>query len=379
MTSVYVFSSVYVYVNTLRKVNTLKENKILQELKGKFAETIKIPGLRLQNCSDESDSNYYDVVLELSYGNKSIKLMCLIKSIVRTITIEHAIRQLENIPLKGNKYKFCLVVPYLSKKFRALCREKEIAYIDLSGNIFINIPGVLYVEKGGEANKHKELTKQTGLFSDKKSFVIRYLFENPKKYCGVREIASACSINPGGVSTVINALEKMGYITRNSEGKSKLLRWRELLADWASFYKLKKRKEFSFYWHKKSLEQMINVFARRDFLNDPKITLTLHAGAFLVDSHTNYQGLHAYVSTESDIFYWQKELNLAHVKQGGNVFLQVPYYRHSVNYGSKKIDGVHIVSPIQLYLDLINFPVRGEEQAEHILTNIIEPSIEGGK
>ena len=354
----------------------MNENEILKELKENFSKITKVPELKLQKSSNAFSYNNHDVVLELSYGNKPIKLVCVIKSLVRTITIENAIRQIEKLPRRRGIYKNCLIAPFLSETFRTLCRKNDISYIDLSGNISINIPGILYIERVGEANKYKETTKSTGFFSDKKSFTIRYLFENPGKYCGVREIASACSINPGGVSQTFNSLEKMGYIIRDSEGRGKILRWKELLDDWVAFCKLKKQKVYSFYWHKKSLEQMIDTLAKSDFPKDSKIALTAHAGALLVAPHTNYQGLHAYVSSESDIDYWERTLNLDRTKQGANVFLQIPYYKHSVYFRLKKIRGVFVVSPIQLYLDLINFPVRGEEQAEHLLRNVIQPQLD---
>lgn len=353
----------------------MRERTILEELKENFSTIAKVPGLRLKDSATNFSSNYQDVGLELSYAKKTFKLACYVINNVRTITIENAIRQIKNLPESRRKFKHCLIAPYLSNNFRELCRKNEIGYIDLSGNIFICVPDILYLEVGGKPNKYKESTNSTGLFSDKKSFTIRYLFENPGKYCGVREIASACSINPGGVSTTLKTLENIGYIVRNFEGKGKLLRWKELLSDWASFYKLKKQKEFSFYWHNNSLEQMIRIIANKKSKKKSQIALTLHAGAFLVDPYTNYQKLHAYVPGHSDIVYWKKELNLEEVDEGANCFLRIPYYRHSVFFGSQKIKGVYVVSPIQLYLDLINFPVRGEEQAEHLLNNIIEPSI----
>jgi hypothetical protein len=44
----------------------------------------------------------------------------------------------------------------------------------------------------------------------------------------------------------------------------------------------------------------------------------------------------------------------------------MPYYKHSVFYDSREIEGLWVVSDIQLYLDLYRHPVRGREQAEHL-------------
>jgi hypothetical protein len=59
-------------------------------------------------------------------------------------------------------------------------------------------------------------------------------------------------------------------------------------------------------------------------------------------------------------------LELEDVQQGENVVLMLPYYKNSVFYGRQKAKDLWVVSDIQLYLDLHNYPIRGLEQAEHL-------------
>jgi len=293
---------------------------------------------------------------------------------VRSITLENFFKLMDS--WSNEAYKPCLIVPYLPDFFRQYCRKKDISYIDLSGNLFIRIPGLLHIERDGHPNRYKESTKTTGSFSDKKSLIIRYLIEHAETYSGVREIATACNINPGGVSHTLYFLEQSGYITRNAEGHGRLLKWKELLADWVSFYRLKKQNEHSFYWHKGSLNDMIKALADIKQHSDKAIALTIHAAASLIAPHTNYQGLHAYVMNELDIEYWTKLLKLVPAEKGGNVFLRIPRYKYSTFYGLRKIQGINVVSDIQLYLDLSCFPVRGQEQADYLMRKKIQPVIE---
>ena len=44
-----------------------------------------------------------------------------------------------------------------------------------------------------------------------------------------------------------------------------------------------------------------------------------------------------------------------------------------VYYGAKDIDGVRVVSPVQVYLDLRGFRGRGEEAAVKLLDEVIRP------
>ena len=86
--------------------------------------------------------------------------------------------------------------------------------------------------------------------------------------------------------------------------------------------------------------------------------------------------MHIYAKGAREIELLEKGMNLKPVEQGGNLVIMRPYYRNSVFYGSQLVDGLRIVSDIQLYLDLYGYPLRGLEQAEHLLEKRIRPVLE---
>jgi hypothetical protein len=45
-----------------------------------------------------------------------------------------------------------------------------------------------------------------------------------------------------------------------------------------------------------------------------------------------------------------------------------------VFFAAEEIDKITIVSPVQLYLDLNNYPGRGKEAADAILDEVIRPT-----
>jgi len=63
-------------------------------------------------------------------------------------------------------------------------------------------------------------------------------------------------------------------------------------------------------------------------------------------------------------------------KQGANLILLLPYYKNSVFYSRRKVEGIW-VSDIQLYLDLYHYPLRGLEQAEHLYGKRLRKLFEG--
>lgn len=54
------------------------------------------------------------------------------------------------------------------------------------------------------------------------------------------------------------------------------------------------------------------------------------------------------------------------MEKGGNVSMVLPY-DEGVFYGVNQVDGVNVVSKVQLYIDLFNYPAQGEEAAEIVL------------
>jgi len=58
-------------------------------------------------------------------------------------------------------------------------------------------------------------------------------------------------------------------------------------------------------------------------------------------------------------------LDLRPVEAGGTVHVLTPY-DEGVFYHIQEIDGVQVVCQTQLYLDLVNYPARGKEQAEFL-------------
>ena len=65
-----------------------------------------------------------------------------------------------------------------------------------------------------------------------------------------------------------------------------------------------------------------------------------------------------------------KALKLKTVEFGGNVNLVTPA-DDGVLFDIQQVEGLTLVSNIQLYLDLYNYPMRGREQAEHLRNEVM--------
>lgn len=68
---------------------------------------------------------------------------------------------------------------------------------------------------------------------------------------------------------------------------------------------------------------------------------------------------------EKDLYLIIEKFRFKPVSSGPNVTLLI-LYDEGVYYGEKRYDGVPVVSPVQIYLDLINNKGRGEEPAQFL-------------
>ncbi|MBU4556091.1 MAG: hypothetical protein KJ747_04400 [Actinobacteria bacterium] len=285
-------------------------------------------------------------------------------------------------PLQGDSSIPVIASPYLSPASQQLLRDANAAFIDFAGNAWLAAPGI-HIDRRGFANPAKEERGQRDLFSDKASLVLRTLLVAHAPM-GVREIASGVSstderikLTPGYVSKVIGELERRGYVSRRDE-KVVLRHAEELLRDWTSAYRGRRRPvPASYFILAPSAEDLLPRVADAFDAKGADYVLTGHAGASLVDRYTVFDVADVYVRELEDVVPALADLGGRRVERGGNVNISVPYYRESAFYDRQMSKGgIKVVSDLQLYLDLYDYPVRGREQAEHLYERRLRSLVE---
>jgi hypothetical protein len=143
-----------------------------------------------------------------------------------------------------------------------------------------------------------------------------------------------------------------------------------VLREWASKYNYRKNQNQDFYSLDDGarFESELSDFCSRHGI---RFALTLFSGAARLAPYTRFQRNFAYV--ERGIEEVREALKLKPVSSGPNVTLMVPYDA-GVFLGANIYDQIPVVSPIQLYLDLKSYKGRGEEAAEFLFEQVIQPS-----
>ena len=191
------------------------------------------------------------------------------------------------------------------------------------------------------------------------------MLKSPKQRWGVRELAEKIGLNPGYVSRMAKSLEESGYVAR-AKGKISLRAPKEILDDWVRSYDLKRNKHYRFFMLAPDVKSILQCLREIDVSPNVGYALSVQAGAGLVAPHAVYKEVHLYLNGPNAIGLFQEALDLKAADQGANLVLMLPFYKHSVFYDSREVEGLRVVSDIQLYLDLYGYPVRGREQAEYL-------------
>jgi len=107
--------------------------------------------------------------------------------------------------------------------------------------------------------------------------------------------------------------------------------------------------------------------------------LTLQAGAGLVQRYAGFDAVDVYARSIEAGEAPAGSVKARAVKRGADLRISLPYYRISGFYGVRVAEGLPVVSDLQLYLDLYDYPPRGREQAEQIFARRLRRQLEAAE
>jgi hypothetical protein len=249
-------------------------------------------------------------------------------------------------------------------------RERGENFIALNGAVRL-VDDWLVLDRTGlpSARAGATLARRTDPFSDRNSLIARTLLAHPHRTWGVRELAGHAGVSLGTASQVIRALAGIGAIEQKLHGRAADIRLTDperLLRPWFTAYSWKRNAAATF----NAPVGDVSRFLRRlpKLLGETRWALTLQAGAAQVAPHATWDRVHVYADVEHvvDLLRIGEDHGWEH-SEDGRVVLMKPYYKTSVWHELQTLHQLPVVSTLQLALDLWHYPLRGREQAEHLL------------
>jgi len=336
------------------------ENDAKKALEAVLKELLEIKWLPVSRKADSSRSP--DLKLKVKQGKKEYLLLIEVKSSGEPRMISSMAGQISTWNNTVSGYPV-LVVPFISSRGRELCKELGLGFVDLSGNAYLKFNGIL-IERWGKESVVKEKRVQKRLFTTKSTWIIRKLLSEPKREWKFDELAEEAGVSIGMAYKAVNKLISEGFVEKKRNAIS-LLKPDELLDAWAEIYKFEDQSITGYYCPFKEQEK---IFQALKDVPAEEYALTLGSAASLVAPYVRSTDIYLYVKDPQKIV---DALNLKPVEFGGNVNLITPSDK-GVLFDTQEFEKLSLVSNIQLYLDLFNYPMRGREQAEHLREQVLE-------
>jgi hypothetical protein len=258
------------------------------------------------------------------------------------------------------------MAPYISPQAAEICAKAGVGYLDLAGNCRL-LFGQVYIRREGVRNPYAQKRSLRSLYAPKSSRVLRVLLMRTSDWWKTQALADEAGVSLGQVSNVKKQLLDREWIVEGDEG-FRLANPEALLQDWSDSYTYRKNTVRDFYAMKDAgeVENALSEACRELGIS---YAFTGFSGARRVAPSVRGQRAMAYVSAIS------KELlarvGLKEVPSGANVSLMLPY-DEGVYYEAREADGLKIVCPVQLYLDLKGYKGRGEEAAEAVRKQVLK-------
>jgi len=257
------------------------------------------------------------------------------------------------------------IAPYISPEAAKICQQANIGTIDFAGNCNIVFDSV-FIQKEGNPNPYTRKRYLKSLYSPKAERILRVLILAGPQEWKVAQLANEADVSLGLVSNVKKLLTDRDWIDAQTFGFY-LTEPFALLEEWSQNYNYRRNEVLEFYTlldvgeFEYKLEQICQQ-------KDIRYGLTGFSGAARYAPTVRYKRAMAYIDRNlEDVI---ASLELKAVGSGANVNLLIPY-DEGVFYQTQDIEAAQIVSPVQIYLDLMGVRGRGEEAAESLLDNVI--------
>ncbi len=356
----------------MKSYQSVKELEIraTEALRNLFDHNPDIEVDKIEFESHLGDGRRADILASVSAFGRRYTLVCEIKHNGQPRHVRNAVLQLRNYVAHMNISMVpMLIAPFLSEKSRAICVNHNVGYLDLYGNVFFQIPGVL-INIAVADRPVAEKRNLRSLFRPKAAHIMRIMLRNPNRAWRVTELAKAANASLGHVSNVRKALLNREWAEDLGDGLA-LADPDALLDAWRNSYRRPDGNVIRFYTslHGSAFEEVTkDVLSSRSPYN---------SAAFASFSAARW--IAPYGRTGTDYFYANREgaekiadaLSASNVSRGYNVEILILKDQNILEDTTEPAPGVVCTSPVQTYLDLSISGERGAESADHLRREVL--------
>ncbi len=257
-----------------------------------------------------------------------------------------------------------LVSSYLSPGSRSICREHNVAYLDLYGNAHLAF-GSVYIERSVEGKPQSEVRAQRSVFSPKAGAVLRVLLREPVRAWRVADLAKAAKVSLGHVSKIRKALIDREWGEIQGSGLV-LTQPGALLKSWRTNYRQAVSQKIIGYTvlHGRQLRDCLSGILNPG-PQSPRMICAANSAAEWIAPYAR-GGTQIFYVDEPGTWELQAALQLTSAAQGANVILHLLNDETLFEDAVEPVPGIFCTHPIVTYLDLWNGNERDRDAADYI-------------
>ncbi|MGB3340144.1 MAG: type IV toxin-antitoxin system AbiEi family antitoxin [bacterium] len=345
----------------------IKGIELEKQIERAFRELLSgVPSLNIKNVPRLSENMQPDFVFVTNDTIRPQYIVVEVKSNGEPRYVRSAIQQLRGHVSRLNNAYGVVGAPYITDDTANICKENGVGYIDTAGNCYLNFNKILIDRKNYPNPNIVQRTLRT-IFSTKAARILRIMFNNPKKQWQVQELAKEADVSLGLAYKVKERLLDLEYAS-GVKKRIVLSQPQKLLDEWTEIYSFRKNKIFDYYGPPvKLIETKLSQYCKAKGI---RYAFALFSGAARVAPYTRYTRGFAYIG--NGIKKTAQAIGLKQVDSGANFTLMEPH-DEGVFLDVQKVQGVMVVSDIQLYLDLRSYKGRGEDAAQFLMEQKIKP------
>lgn len=258
-----------------------------------------------------------------------------------------------------------VLVSHIPPGLEEAAEEMKISYLDVHGYGRVAQPGFFYLAipswRPGAPSPQKRSP-----FAPKASRIVRGLLVEPQKPWKLSELAKLVELDPGNAHKVLGALVDEGLVERH-EGSYIVAAPGILLEAWADR-------------NKPSREQIRLSVPDDDLMSAVRQLLNLANGDGAVSGELAAEVLMPYLPASSAILYVSSSEAFDEIESWkrrqvpppiGGRFVWVRLADEGVKHFGRDLDGLHLASPPQIYIDLSSSKGRGREVAAELRKRLL--------
>ena len=335
-----------------------------------------LPGAKvtpLAGVSQAGSHRQADGFVRVNFGNTIHLLVIEVKAHGAPRFVRSAVHHLESLvahmpgnvtPRRTEQFVPILVAPYLSPESRAICREYDVAYLDLEGNARLAFDGV-YIERSVSSKPKPETRALRSIFTPKAAAILRALLREPDRSWLVTDLAGSANASLGHVSNVCKALVEREWVDRRPDGIV-LTQANALLRTWRENYRRPRGERLDAYTHLHS--EQFEDLARAALNAETGLPRVVYARASAAQwiAPFSRDATRSFYADEAGARILKEKLALRPVGMGPNVVLHVTTDESLFDDAIEPLPGLFCTDPITTYLDLWCGNDREREAAEHL-------------